>query len=49
MEVQWVRGDVENIGYNMSNMVATSAARADTALWLVDLSIQQDIARVVVC
>ena len=49
VEVQWVRGHAENVGNNMADMVATSAVRADTAPWSVDLSMQQDITKVAYC
>jgi ribonuclease HI len=49
VEVKWVRGHATDAGNIMADMVATSAARAETTSWSVDLGMQQDINKFAHC
>ncbi|KAF9195179.1 hypothetical protein BGZ51_004607, partial [Haplosporangium sp. Z 767] len=44
VEVVWVRGHKDNLGNNLADAVAKSAAQEATTPWHVDLSAQQEIA-----
>ena len=49
VEVDWVRGHGTDAGNNMADKLATTAARAETVPWAVDLSMQQDINKFAYC
>lgn len=49
VEVKWVRGHATDTGNIMADEVATSAAKAETTPWSVDLGMQQDINKFAYC
>ncbi|KAG0283984.1 hypothetical protein BGZ98_006086, partial [Dissophora globulifera] len=49
VEVGWVRGHGTDTGNTMADKLATTAARAETVPWAVDLSMQEDISKFAYC